>query len=66
MKKRNLFMSLTLMCGLFCIAFTFDNNGVYWLWADNKPVVIILGIATIILGIGWLKLSKSLKVESQN
>ncbi len=54
------------MCGLFCIAFTFDNNGVYWLWADNKPVVIILAIATIILGIGWLKLSKSLKVESQN
>jgi len=53
------------MCGFFCIAFTFDNKGIYWLWTDNKPVAIILVIATIILGAFWLKSSKKLKLESQ-
>jgi len=65
MKKRNLIMSFTIMWGFFCLAFTFDNNGVYWLWADNKPVGIILAIVTIILGTFWLKLSKKLILESQ-
>ena len=58
-------MSFTLMCGFFCLAFTFDNNGAYWLWADNKPIAIILAIATIVLGIFWLRLSKNLKLERQ-
>ena len=53
------------MCGLFCVAFAFDTNGIYWLWADNKPVAIILVIATIILGVFWLKSSKKFKLESK-
>ena len=65
MKKRNLFMSFTLMCGVFCIAFTFDNKGIYWLWTANKPVAMILVIATIIFAVFWLKSSKKLKLESQ-
>ena len=65
MKKRNLFMSFTLMCGFFCIAFTFDNEGIYWLWTDNKPVAIILVIATTILAVFWLKSSKKFKLDSQ-
>ncbi|MEO8760714.1 MAG: hypothetical protein ABI388_05805, partial [Bacteroidia bacterium] len=61
MKKRNLFMSFTLMCGFLCLAFTFNNKGIYWLWADNKPVAISLVIATIIFGVFWLKSPKKLK-----
>lgn len=49
------------MCGFFGLAFTFDNNGVYWLWADNRPVAIILAIATIILGTFWYQSSKKLR-----
>ncbi|MEP6464654.1 MAG: hypothetical protein ABJB05_00050 [Parafilimonas sp.] len=66
MKKRNLFMSFTLMCGFFCIAFTFNNNEIHWLWADLKPVAIILAIATIIFGIFWYKSSRKLKPECKN
>ena len=58
-------MSLTLMCGFFCVAFTFDNNGIYWLWKDTKPVAIILVIATIILGVFWFKSSRKLKSENK-
>ena len=65
MKKRNLFMSSTLMCGFLCIAFTFDNKGIYWLWEYNKPVAIILAIATIILGAFWLKSSRKIGIERQ-
>jgi len=54
------------MCGFFSIAFTFDNKGVYWFWADNKPVAGILVFATIILGAFWLKLSRQMKFENQN
>ena len=58
-------MSFTLMCGFCCLAFTFDNLGVHWLWTDNKPVAIIIAIATIILGVFWFKSSRKLKIKSQ-
>lgn len=58
-------MCSALMCGLFCLAFTFDNEGIHWLWTDTEPVAIILGIATIIFGVFWLRKAKILKIESQ-
>lgn len=58
-------MSCTLVCGLLCFAFTFGDTGIKWLWADNKPVAIILVIVTIILGIFWFKQEKQLKIESR-
>jgi len=65
MKKRNLFMSSTIMCGLFCLAFTFDNEGIHWLWKDSEPIAIVLGIATIILLVFWFRNAKILRTESQ-
>ena len=56
-------MSSTLICGLTCIAFTFDNEGIHWLWTDAKPVPIILAIATIIFGTFWMKYAAKLKKE---
>lgn len=53
------------MCGLLCFAFTFGDTGIRWLWIDNKPVAIILGIFTVILGIFWFKQNKKLKIENQ-
>ena len=64
MKKRNLFMSAALMCGLLCLAFTFNNEEIQWLWTDAKPVAIMLGIATVILGVFWFKYSRKLKIET--
>ena len=61
MKTRNLFMSLTLMCGFFCIAFTFDKSGMHWFWSESKPVVFILATATIILGLLWFRAVRMLK-----
>ena len=61
MKKRNLFLSSTLMCGFFCLAFTFDTEGVYWLWSDTKPVAIILTLVTLILGVFLLKETKKMR-----
>ncbi len=58
-------MSSTLMCGLFCFAFTFDKLGIHWLWTDAKPVAAILAIATSILGAFWFKSSRKLKLKSQ-
>lgn len=60
MKKRNLFMSTTIICGLFIAAFTFNGNDITWLWADNKPVAIILGTLTIVLGTQWIKYQRLL------
>lgn len=63
MKKRNLFMSATLMCGLFTIAFKFDGNGVHWFWTDYKPVVFILAIAAITFGVLWIRAARRIKTE---
>jgi hypothetical protein len=54
-------MSLTIMCGLFTIAFTFDVKQITWIWNDIKPLGYILGGLTLILGILWYKHQKLLK-----
>jgi hypothetical protein len=66
MKKRNLFMSTTILCGLFVAAFTFKGDQIIWLWADNKPVAIILGILTIVLGTQWIRVQRLLNKAKQN
>jgi hypothetical protein len=66
MKKRNLFMSTTIMCGLFAVAFTFKLDQITWLWANNKPVGIILVIMTIVLGIQWVIQQKLLNKAKQS
>ncbi len=65
MKKRNLFMSTTIMCGLFAVAFTFKIDQITWLWTDRKPVGLILVIMTIILGIQWVRQQKPLNKAKQ-
>ncbi|NVO10030.1 MAG: hypothetical protein HXX16_08735 [Bacteroidales bacterium] len=64
MKKRNLFMSTAIMCGLLCFAFKFDSNGIYWLWANSKPVVVILALASIVLGALWIRESRRIKTHN--
>lgn len=51
------------MCGFCCLAFTFDDSGIYWLWSDTKPVAFILAIAAIIFGAFWFKASRDLKTD---
>lgn len=53
-------MSTAIMCGLFVVAFTFKNDQINWLWTDNKPIAVILGILTIALGTQWIKHQKLL------
>ncbi len=60
-KKRNLFMSTTLMCAFLVVAFSFDKAGVHWFWTDNIPVAIILGVFAIILGVFWYKAQKKVQ-----
>jgi hypothetical protein len=66
MKKRNLLMSATIMCGLLAVAFTFKINQVTWLWADSKPVGSILGISAVILGIQWFRQQRLLNKEGKS
>lgn len=66
MKKRNLFMSTTIMCGLFAVTFTFKLDQITWLWANNKPVGTILVIMTIVLGIQWVTQQKKLNKAKQS
>jgi len=66
MKKRNLFMSATIMCALLTISFTFNDNQVSWLWNENRPVAIIVGILAVIFGIQWLKYQKLLNKTDGN
>ncbi len=60
-KKRNLFMSTTLMCALLTVTFSFDSIGIHWFWSDNIPVAIVLGILAIILGTFWFRVQRKMK-----
>ena len=59
-------MSTTIMCGLFVAAFTFKVDQITWLWADNIPVAIILGILAIVSGTQWIWYQRLLNNAKQN
>ena len=59
-------MSTSIMCGLFVVAFTFKGDQITWLWADNKPVAIILGILAILLGTQWIRYQRLLNKAKKN
>lgn len=59
-------MSTTIMCGLFLIGFTFENNKIAWLWIDNEPIALALLITAIVLGSQWIKQQRQLNRAKQN
>ena len=63
MRRRNLFMSLTLMFSFLVIAFKFSKEGLEWFWTGMESVPIVLGISAIIFAILWFVVSKSMKKE---
>jgi hypothetical protein len=52
-KRRNLWMSATLMCSFFIVAFKFGSEGINWFWTGQEIVPVILGISAIIFGLLW-------------
>lgn len=52
-------MSATLMCGFCSIAFTFDNNGIHWLWTNARPAPVVLLMATLLFGAMWYTAAKN-------
>ena len=63
LKKRTLFMSSTLLCGLLCPACTFDTEGMHWLWVDTPSVAMLLAFATGTLGAFWENENRKLRQE---
>ena len=55
MKRRNLYLSLAIMCGLLTIAFTFNTEGIHWLWKDQVPTAVILGLIALLMAGLWLR-----------
>jgi hypothetical protein len=55
MKRRNLYLSLALMCGFFTIAFTFNSEGIHWLWQDQVPTAIVLGVIALVMASLWIR-----------
>jgi hypothetical protein len=58
-------LSLTIMCGLFAIAFTFNSSQITWLWEGNEAVGVILAIAAILFGIQLIHHQRLLKNQKQ-
>jgi hypothetical protein len=48
-------MCTTILCTLMLLAFTFKNNQIIWLWVNNKPVAVVLGVLSIYLLSQWVK-----------
>ena len=65
-RKRNLFMSLALICGFFAIAFDFGAQGFHWMWLDKPHVAIILVVLAIVFGTLWFRSQRLLKTSSKS
>lgn len=61
MKRRNLFMSLTLMCGFLAIGFQFMPEGIQWIWQSSPAVAALLVVLSLVFGILWIRSQRLLK-----
>jgi len=59
--KRNLFMSVTIMCLFLTVTFKFDGSNIYWFWENQIQVPVILGLISIISGIFWILENRKLR-----
>jgi len=62
-KRRNLFMSFTLMTGFFTFAFKFDKNNITWMWQNQIQVSVILAISATVFGILWFTENQKIKYK---
>ena len=53
MRKRSLYMGITIASILSMFTFTFDSNEIKWVWSELWLVPIVLAIVTIIFGALW-------------
>ncbi len=60
-RRKNLWMSVTLMCGFLTIFFQFNKDGIKWFWTGQEIVPIVLLISTLIFGILWFKEYKKIR-----
>ncbi len=65
-RRRNIFMSATLMCGLFAIAFKFGAQGFQWFWLDKPEVAIVLAVLAIVFGIFWVRSQRLLNASHKS
>ena len=65
MKKKNRFMSATLMCSFLIIAFQVDQEGIKWFRTGQEIVPIILGLSTMIFGSLWFFDSQKYKTTKE-
>ena len=62
-KKRNLFMSFTLMFSFLAASFKFDNNNIYWFWQNDMSLAIFFIISAIFFAGLWFAEEKKLKTK---
>jgi len=62
-KKRNLFMSISLMSAFITMTFQFDEKSIQWIWEDQILAAFILGVIAIIFGTLWYKEERKIKLK---
>jgi hypothetical protein len=64
-RRRNLYMTATLMCGLLAITFTFSALGIHWLWSDSPQVAIILAGLAVVFGGFLFRAQKQVRMQQK-
>lgn len=61
LKKRSIYLAFTIFFLLLPAAFTFDSNGIHWMWANTPINIVIFAIFGIFTGVQYWRLSRALK-----
>ena len=65
LRRRNLYLSATIMCGLLAITFRFNSIGIHWLWSDRAQTAVILAVLAIVFGVFLFRAQKQLRTQQK-
>ena len=61
LQKRSLYLAFTILFLLLSVSFTFDSNGIHWMWSKTPVNALIFVVFAIFNGIKYRRLSPRLK-----
>lgn len=61
LKKRSIYLAFAIFFVLLPLSFTFDSNGIHWMWAKNPINILIFAAFAIFNGVQYWRLSRTLK-----
>ncbi len=64
-RRRNYYLSMTILCALLAVSVKFSALGFSWVWADRPEIAIVLAVMAGVFGVLLLYSQRQLQIQQK-